>query len=115
MFHVEEESSGGYGSEIDEEIAGDDSTTSLSRWVFDEKDDYEVNEDYDDDGYDEHNHADMDSDDEDDNVEQRLIRTSPAVDSFDVDALEIPGTQKNEIEVTIFSFGFFMLFTFRSN
>ncbi|XP_010437752.1 PREDICTED: potassium transporter 13 [Camelina sativa] len=98
MFHVEEESSGGDGSEIDEEMAGDDSTTSLSRWVFDEKDDYEVNEDYDDDGYDEYNHADMDSDDEDDNVEQRLIRTSPAVDSFDVDALEIPGTQKNDIE-----------------
>jgi hypothetical protein len=100
MFHVEEESSGGDGSEIDEEFGGDDSTTSLSRWVFDEKDDYEVNEDYDDDGYDEHNHPEMDSDEEDDNVEQRLIRTSPAVDSFDVDALEIPGTQKNEIEDT---------------
>lgn len=94
MFNVGEGSS---GSEMDEEITGDDSTTSLSRWVFDEKNDYD---DYDDEGYDEeHHHPEMDSEDEDDNVEQRLIRTSPAVDSFDVDALEIPGAQKNEIEV----------------
>ncbi|KAG2310477.1 hypothetical protein Bca52824_022034 [Brassica carinata] len=31
----------------------------------------------------------------------RLIRTSPVVDSFDVDALEIPGAQKNDIESVV--------------
>lgn len=94
MFSVEEGSS---GSEMDDEITGDGSTTSLSRWVFDEKNDYD--DDYDDDeDYDERQHLDSDEE-EDDNVEQRLIRTSPAVDSFDVDALEIPGAQKNDIEV----------------
>nr|VDD48105.1 unnamed protein product [Brassica oleracea] len=93
MFSVEEGSS---GSEMDDEITGDGSTTSLSRWVFDEKNDYD--DDYDDDeDYDERQHLDSDEE-EDDNVEQRLIRTSPAVDSFDVDALEIPGAQKNDIE-----------------
>ncbi|CAA7025553.1 unnamed protein product [Microthlaspi erraticum] len=96
MFHVEEGSSADGGSEMDDEITGDDSTTSLSRWVKNDYDDFD--DEYDDEVYDEHQHAEMDSDDEDDNVEQRLIRTSPAVDSFDVDALEIPGTQKNEIE-----------------
>lgn len=107
MFSVEEGSSGGDGgSEMDDEITGDGSTTSLSRWVFDEKNDYDAiddDDDYDedDDGYDERQHGDVDSDEEDDNVEQRLIRTSPAVDSFDVDALEIPGAQKNDIEVSI--------------
>lgn len=39
-----------------------------------------------------------DSDDED-NVEQRLIRTGPRIDSFDVEALEVPGAQKNDFEV----------------
>ncbi|KAL0872663.1 hypothetical protein Bca101_022368 [Brassica carinata] len=99
MFSVEEGSSGGDGgSEMDDEITGDGSTASLSRWVFDEKNDYDA---IDDDDYyeeDERHHGDVDSDEEDDNVEQRLIRTSPAVDSFDVDALEIPGAQKNDIE-----------------
>ena len=61
--------------------------------------DEDYDDDYDDDeDYDERQHLDSDEE-EDDNVEQRLIRTSPAVDSFDVDALEIPGAQKNDIEV----------------
>ncbi|XP_073045632.1 potassium transporter 7-like isoform X2 [Primulina eburnea] len=38
-----------------------------------------------------------DSDDED-NAEQRLIRTGPRIDSFDVEALEIPGAHRNEFE-----------------
>ncbi|CAA2968285.1 potassium transporter 7-like isoform X2 [Olea europaea var. sylvestris] len=38
-----------------------------------------------------------DSDDED-NTGQRLIRTGPRIDSFDVDALEVPGAQRNDYE-----------------
>lgn len=62
-----------------------------------------------------------DSDDED-NTGQRLIRTGPRIDSFDVDALEVPGAQRNDYEVSIliliqfvsynvfFSFLFFLSF-----
>ncbi|KAK4378598.1 hypothetical protein RND71_000460 [Anisodus tanguticus] len=39
----------------------------------------------------------LDSDDED-NAEQKLIRTGPRIDSFDVEALEVPGAQKNHFE-----------------
>ncbi|KAL2490988.1 Potassium transporter 7 [Abeliophyllum distichum] len=38
-----------------------------------------------------------DSDDED-ITEQRLIRTGPRIDSFDVEALEVPGAQRNDYE-----------------
>ena len=46
-----------------------------------------------------HTAAALDSEDEDDNAEQRLIRTSPRIDSFDVEALEVPGAVRNEYEV----------------
>lgn len=36
---------------------------------------------------------------EEDNVEQPLIRTGPRLDSFDVEALEVPGAHRNEYEV----------------
>ncbi|KAL2511849.1 Potassium transporter 7 [Abeliophyllum distichum] len=39
----------------------------------------------------------MDSDDED-TAEQRLIRTGPQIDSFDVEAFEVPGAHRNDIE-----------------
>lgn len=36
--------------------------------------------------------------DEDDNADFKLIRTEPRVDSFDVEALEVPGVQRNDYE-----------------
>lgn len=36
---------------------------------------------------------------EEDAVEQRLIRTGPQVDSFDVEALDVPGALRNDYEV----------------
>ncbi|VFQ96347.1 unnamed protein product [Cuscuta campestris] len=72
-----------------------------SRWVFQDEED----SDADDEGTDAAESADssvqcngVDSDDEDDNAEQRLIRTGPRIDSFDVEALEVPGAQKNDFE-----------------
>ncbi|KAK7412133.1 hypothetical protein VNO78_03581 [Psophocarpus tetragonolobus] len=40
----------------------------------------------------------VDSDEEDDNAEQRLIRTGPRIDSFDVEALEVPGAHRSDYE-----------------
>ncbi|KAL3538634.1 hypothetical protein ACH5RR_002000 [Cinchona calisaya] len=75
-----------------------------SRWVFqDEEEEEEIGIDEDDD---ENEDAEgllspgngmMDSDD-DDNAEQRLIRTGPRIDSFDVEALEVPGAHRNDFE-----------------
>ncbi|KAK7328153.1 hypothetical protein VNO77_22250 [Canavalia gladiata] len=39
----------------------------------------------------------LDSEDED-NAEQRLVRTGPRIDSFDVEALEVPGAYRNDYE-----------------
>ncbi|XP_010530622.1 PREDICTED: potassium transporter 13 [Tarenaya hassleriana] len=94
----EESSGGGGGSDTEDEISGIESMPSMSRWVFEEKDDYdEIDGDYEEDDGARHR-SDIYSDDEDENVEQRLIRTSPAVDSFDVDAFEIPGGPRNDFE-----------------
>ena len=66
-----------------------------SRWVFqDEESDFGLDDDEED--LPSRNGGDSD---EDDTVEQRLIRTGHRVDSFDVEALEIPGAQRNEFEV----------------
>lgn len=67
-----------------------------SRWVFqDDDDDDNSDNDNDDDYEDLHPHDVIDSD-EDDNGEMRLIRTGPRVDSFDVEALDVPGAHRNE-------------------
>ncbi|KAF4373685.1 hypothetical protein CsatB_015280 [Cannabis sativa] len=83
-------------SEINGGLPSMDSTES--RWVFQDEDDseFDVDEDYDN----ARHRAVLDSEDEedDDNAEQRLIRTGPRVDSFDVEALEVPGAQRNEYE-----------------
>ncbi|PKU79486.1 potassium transporter 7 isoform X2 [Dendrobium catenatum] len=58
-----------------------------SRWVFQEEDDSEdggVRNSY--------------ESEEEDNGEQRLIRTGPRIDSFDVEALEVPGVQRHDYE-----------------
>nr|GME13746.1 potassium transporter 7-like isoform X1 [Ipomoea batatas] len=72
-----------------------------SRWVFqDEEDESEIYNDGTDageSGDDSLPRDGMDSDDED-NAEQRLIRTGPRIDSFDVEALEVPGAQRNDFE-----------------
>ncbi|XP_010546339.1 PREDICTED: potassium transporter 7 [Tarenaya hassleriana] len=65
-----------------------------SRWVFPDEDDSEISAEDDHDGYD---GTGMESDDEE-ILEQRLIRTGPRVDSFDVEALEVPGVQRNDYE-----------------
>ncbi|KAK6805437.1 hypothetical protein RDI58_003222 [Solanum bulbocastanum] len=73
-----------------------------SRWVFQGEDDLDIDSGDRDtvDGDDDStpcNGTGLDSDDED-NVEQKLIRTGPHIDSFDVEALEVPGVQKNDFE-----------------
>ncbi|KAM7264713.1 hypothetical protein ACFE04_002396 [Oxalis oulophora] len=42
-----------------------------------------------------------DDDDDDVNGEQRLIRTGPRVDSFDVEALEVPGAHKTDYDLML--------------
>ncbi|KAK9134277.1 hypothetical protein Syun_013607 [Stephania yunnanensis] len=66
--------------------------SSESRWVFqnDEDSDFE-------DGEDLPPRMSVDSE-EDECGEQRLIRTGPRLDSFDVEALEVPGAHRNEYE-----------------
>lgn len=70
-----------------------------SRWVFQDEDDSEID---DEDAEEDVRHRtvmDSEDDEEDDNADQRLIRTGPRIDSFDVEALEVPGAQRNEYEV----------------
>lgn len=70
-----------------------------SRWVFQDEDETEMEEDDDDLGQ----RTTLDSED-DESGEQRLIRTGPRIDSFDVEALEVPGAQRNDYEVHFFCF-----------
>ncbi|KAL5714878.1 Potassium transporter 7 [Ranunculus cassubicifolius] len=69
--------------------------SSESRWVFQNDDDSD---------FDDRDEEDLpsrllslDSEDED-GAEQRLIRTGPRIDSFDVEALEVPSAHKNDYE-----------------
>lgn len=66
--------------------------SSESRWVF---------QDEDENGEDLLSRVGLDSEEEEEeeNGEQRLIRTGPRIDSFDVEALEVPGAQRNDYEV----------------
>ncbi|KAI4296359.1 hypothetical protein L6164_036324 [Bauhinia variegata] len=85
------EEGGSDRGEINGGLASMDSVES--RWVFQDEDESEI-EDDDADG---HFQTTLDSEDED-NGEQRLIRTGPRIDSFDVEALEVPGAQRNDYE-----------------
>lgn len=88
-------------SEINGGLASMDSTES--RWVFQHEDDSEFDVDDDDDNVRHRTSLDSeDDDDDDDNAEQRLIRTGPRVDSFDVEALEVPGAHRNDYEVYLY-------------
>ncbi|XP_060167850.1 potassium transporter 7-like [Lycium barbarum] len=90
---------------LDRENGGSMDSTE-SRWVFQDEDDSEIDSgdrdtvDWDGDDLTPINGLELDSEDyEDNNVEeQKLIRTGPRVDSFDVEALEVPGAQKNNFE-----------------
>ncbi|XP_058086078.1 potassium transporter 7 isoform X1 [Magnolia sinica] len=59
-----------------------------SRWVFQDEDDSEE---------DLPSRMGFDSE-EDENAEQRLIRTGPRIDSFDVEALEVPSVQRHDYD-----------------
>ncbi|KAH9623211.1 hypothetical protein KSS87_002423 [Heliosperma pusillum] len=66
-----------------------------SRWVYQDDDVSDI-DDYDDEGSPSRIAGDSE---DDDNVEQRLIRTGPRVDSFDVEALDVPGAgHRHEFE-----------------
>lgn len=89
----------GYSMDEDEEDPGSalsvDSTES--RWVFQEDEDPSEIDEYD--ASDMRHQFMFDSEDED-NADQRLIRTGPRVDSFDVEALEVPGAHTHHYEVS---------------
>ncbi|KAG5625451.1 hypothetical protein H5410_010669 [Solanum commersonii] len=91
------------GEGLERENGGLTSMESIeSRWVFQGEDDLDIDSGDRDtvDGDDDSttcNGMELESDDED-NVEQKLIRTGPRIDSFDVEALEVPGVQKNDFE-----------------
>ncbi|XVF67204.1 hypothetical protein PTKIN_Ptkin10aG0101600 [Pterospermum kingtungense] len=67
-----------------------------SRWVFQDEDDSDIDDDDEDDD-DVPHRAGLDSEEED-TTEQRLIRTGPRIDSFDVEALEVPGAHRSDYE-----------------
>jgi len=94
-----------------EEINGGTSMDSTeSRWVIqDEDEDASDLENFDADLRFRRHAGVVDSEDEDDNAEQRLIRTGPRIDSFDVEALEVPGAAHRtdyEVSLSFFSFRF---------
>lgn len=70
------------------------------RWVFQDEENSEIDyeDNGDDDGDDFTLQNDMDSEDED-SLYQKLIRTGPRIDSFGVEALEVPGAHRSEYEV----------------
>lgn len=71
-----------------------------SRWVFQDEEDSDIEDDDDDLSHRSPAAALLDSEEDDHNAEQRLIRTGPRLDSFDVEALEVPGAHRNELEVS---------------
>ncbi|KAK9060290.1 hypothetical protein SSX86_020994 [Deinandra increscens subsp. villosa] len=66
------------------------------RWIFPDSDDSEIDED----GEEELPLRNgMDSEDEDNAADHRLIRTGPKVDSLDVETLEVSPGQRLDLEV----------------
>lgn len=103
---AEEESSfdGSEKEEIDSSRDGFGDLASMdsieSRWVTQDDDDSEndAEDDGDDDDDDEFYGTGLESEDEE-IAEHRLIRARPRADSFDVEALEVPGASRNDYEV----------------
>lgn len=79
------------GSERGDINGGLSMDSTESRWVFQDEDESEIE----DDEVDARFQTMVDSEEEE-NGEQRLIRTGPRIDSFDVEALEVPGAQRND-------------------
>ncbi|XP_050106143.1 potassium transporter 7-like isoform X2 [Malus sylvestris] len=90
-----EEEEGPDRGEINGGLASMDSIES--RWVFQDEDDSE-DADTEEDAMHRTVLDSEDDEEEDDNAEQPLIRTGPRVDSFDVEALEVPGAHRTEYE-----------------
>jgi hypothetical protein len=88
------------GSEINVGLGQGSMDSTESRWVFQDEDDSEIDDD-DDDVFSQRSAAagGLDSEEEEENAEQRLIRTGPRIDSFDVEALEVPGAVRSDYEV----------------
>jgi len=79
------------------------SDSTESRWVYEYDGDVEIDDDDDEEDEEEESPSRMHVNSEDEgNVEQPLMRTGPRVDSFDVEALEVPGAQKYDLEVGVF-------------
>ncbi|KAL8264785.1 hypothetical protein R6Q59_022915 [Mikania micrantha] len=80
------------------------------RWVFQDEEDSEIDfEDNDDDDADDftlHNY--IDSEDED-SLYQKLVRTGPRIDSFGVEALEVPGAHRSDFEDASFGKSIFLI------
>jgi len=84
----------------DEINRGTSLDSTESRWVIQDDDDDSDLENFDADSRFGRQAAVVDSDEEEDNAEQRLIRTGPRIDSFDVEALEVPGAHRSDYEVS---------------
>ncbi|KAI3930620.1 hypothetical protein MKX01_037066 [Papaver californicum] len=85
--------------------------SSESRWVFQNDDDSDVD---DDDNDDLPARMSLVDSEEDENAETKLIRTGPRIDSFDVEALEIPGAHRNEYEMQDFTMGRKIILAFQT-
>lgn len=74
-----------------------------SRWVFQDEEYASDIEEYESD-FRFRGHATVPPDSEDeDSARQKLIRTGPRIDSFDVEALDVPGAHKNnDYQVLLF-------------
>ncbi|KAL7582818.1 hypothetical protein Lser_V15G46035 [Lactuca serriola] len=81
------------------------------RWVFQDEENSEIDyeDNGDDDGDDFTLQNDMDSEDED-SLYQKLIRTGPRIDSFGVEALEVPGAHRSEYEDASLGKSIFLVF-----
>ncbi|XP_052193143.1 potassium transporter 7-like [Diospyros lotus] len=92
---------GEQGSEIESRGLVSMDSSEL-RWVFQDRDESEVeDDDIEDDGDfppPPPPRTGIDSDNDDATPAQRLVRTGPRLDSFDVEALEVPGAQRNDFE-----------------
>ncbi|KAK9073953.1 hypothetical protein SSX86_006547 [Deinandra increscens subsp. villosa] len=77
------------------------------RWVFQNDNDSEMDFEDDDDG-DSVLNNDVDSEDED-SLYQKLIRTGPKIDSFGVEALDVPGAYRSDFEDASFGKSIFLV------
>ncbi|KAK9073949.1 hypothetical protein SSX86_006543 [Deinandra increscens subsp. villosa] len=77
------------------------------RWVFQNENDSEMDFEDDDDG-DSVLNNDVDSEDED-SLYQKLIRTGPKIDSFGVEALDVPGAYRSDFEDASFGKSIFLV------